>query len=140
MRGRRVLCPVMASSRPRDVRAVRRRPGAFLIVAAALAAQFATAGPAAASTLTSVGLQRGSEPEAVAFDAGGNAWVTGLSGTGRPALFQVTPAGAVARHDVARAGTVRPQGVIRGEDGLLYACVPADDGANRRSAIVQVDP
>jgi streptogramin lyase len=116
------------------------------VLAAFIAALVLTLLPssAGAATLASIELQPGSAVQEVAVDAAGGAWLTGISVTGRPALFEVAPGGAVTRHDLESPalapGTVKPEGILLGQDGLLYACVPADDGANRRAAIVQVDP
>ena len=110
--------------------------GGLVVALAALTAAF----PASAATLTTIELQKGSAVQEVAFDATGTAWVTGINVLGRPALFRVAPGGGVTRHDWSGPGTVKPQGILFGEDGLLYVCLPADDLIDRRAAIFQMSP
>ena len=96
--------------------------------------------PAPAATLSTIAVQSGSALQDVAVDAGGSAWVSGLSTAGNPALFEVAPGRPVVRHDLAAPGTVGAQGVVLGADGFVYACLPADDAVDRRAEVVQVSP
>jgi streptogramin lyase len=86
--------------------------------------------PATAQTLTSVSLPPGSQPQEVAFDASGTAWVGGWTAfpQTRPRLYRVPPSGAVAPIVLDTVDRNKPQGVVFAAwDDAIYVCLPADD-------------